>query len=342
MSFGNESCVSMRRLRTSSFNLILCGMVLLLIPAANAAPGVSGTLAVYTSISLDVASGVIEGFTRRHPDLKVEVLRAGSVEIERRLLAEIETGGIKADVLWLGEALVLFTLRQQGHLQPYRSREARYLPAAWRDPSGILTATRLANMVIAVNPTLIPVRAAPRRWADLPRFGRTAAMPSPAFSGTAQLAVAALVREYGWGWFERARAEGMTVLRGNSDVTRSLTSREVGVGMALDYLVHRLIREGAPLAIVWPDDGVISVPGMAAIVARTRNPQAAQAFIDYLASKVGQQAMVAEGMIPMRADVDPPAGLPRPADLMVLPVPYDWAVKNARELRARFDEIMMR
>lgn len=310
-------------------------------PAASAAPA-GGTVVLYTSLPQAIATEFARAFMAKTPQVKLEVLRSGSTELERRIFAEMETGGIRADVLWLADAPVFITLREKGQLLPYRSPEARMIPAAWKDPQGFFTAGRLINMIIAANTTLIPERVAPRRWADFPRYGKTAAMPNPFYSGSVFVVVATFVREYGWGWFERARREGVQVLRGNSEVARALAAREFGVGMTLDFITYGLIRDGAPLAIIWPEEGAVSVPSPVAITRSSRNPEGAKQFIDFVLSKGGQQALVQLGIIPVRSDVDPPKGLPRSAEIKTLPVPFEWAAANAADIRKKFEEIMLK
>lgn len=310
-------------------------------PAASGAP-VGGTVVLYTSLPQQIATDFARAFMAKFPQVKLEVLRSGSTELERRIFAEMETGGIRADVLWLADAPVFITLREKGQLLAYRSPEARMIPASWKDPQGFFTAGRLINMIIAVNTTLIPERVAPRRWADFPRYGKTAAMPNPFFSGSVFVVVATFVKEYGWGWFERARREGVQVLRGNSEVARALAAREFGVGMTLDFIAYGTIRDGAPLAIIWPEEGAVSVPSPVAITRSAKNPEGAKQFIDYVLSREGQQALVELGIIPVRSDVEPPKGLPRPAEIKTLPVPFEWAAANAAEIRKKFEEIMLK
>jgi iron(III) transport system substrate-binding protein len=244
--------------------------------------------------------------------------------------------------LWLADAPIFITLRDRGALLPYRPADARFIPADFRDKNDYFIAGRLINMIIAVNTTLIPTRSAPRGWTDLPRYGKTAAMPNPLFSGSVFVTIATFVQKYGWAWFERARKENMQVLRGNTEVARGLAAREFGVGMTLDFIVYGLIRDGAPLAIVWPEEGAVSVPSPVAIIKNSKNPEAAKRFIDYVISAEGQKFLVSQGVVPVREDVDPPKGQPRASEIRSLPIPFEWAAKNAPEIRARFEQIMMR
>ncbi len=302
----------------------------------------SGTVVLYTSVPQELATEFSRSFMRRYPQIKLEILRSGSTEIEKRIFAELETGGIRADLLWLADAPVFITLRDKGLLLPYRAPDSRFIPAAFRDPGNSFIAGRLINMVIATNTTLIPAHAAPRSWATFPKFGKTAAMPNPLFSGSVFVTVATFVQKYGWAWFEQARRENIQVLRGNTEVARGLAAREFGVGMTLDFMVYNLIGDGAPLSIVWPDEGAISVPSPVAIVRGSKNPEAARRFVDFVISVEGQKFLASQGVVPVREDVDPPKGQPRASEIKSLPIPFEWAAKNAAEIRAKFEQIMMR
>ncbi|MDR7485258.1 MAG: ABC transporter substrate-binding protein [Armatimonadota bacterium] len=333
----------MRRASTPGVLAIVAVLAVAGLPGRAQAPAAaSGTVVLYTSVPQELATEFGRAFMRAYPQIKLEILRSGSTEIEKRLFAEIETGGIRADLLWLADAPIFITLRDRGHLLPYRSPEAQHIPAHLRDPRDHFVAGRLINMIMAVNTTLIPTHAAPRRWADFPRYGKTAAMPNPFFSGSVFVTIATFVRQYGWAWFERARRENIQVLRGNSEVARALAGREVGVGMTLDFIVYGYIRDGAPLAIIWPEEGAVSVPSPVAITRASRNPEAARRFVDYVLSVEGQRFLATQGVVPVRADVEPPRGQPRASEIKALPIPFEWAAANAAEIRSRFEAIMLR
>jgi iron(III) transport system substrate-binding protein len=153
--------------------------------------------------------------------------------------------------------------------------------------------------------------------------------------------VATFVRKDGWGWFDRARAKGVAVVRGNSEAAKALAGREFGLAVTLDYIIAGLAKKGAPLEIIWPEEGAISVPSPIAIPRASKNPEGAKAFVDYVLSKEGQEFLVKQEVIPVRGDVKPPSGQPAANQIKFLPIPYEWAAKNASELRERFEKIML-
>jgi iron(III) transport system substrate-binding protein len=297
---------------------------------------------LYTSVPQELATQFADAFMKKRPDIKLEIYRAGSTEVGAKLAAEREVGGIRADLLWLADAPIYYDLRKRGELLGYISPEAKAIPAELKDPNGFFTAGRLINMIIAVNTQVTPLKDAPKSWKDFPDFGKKATMGNPLYSGSNFVTVAAFVKKDGnWSWFERARAKGVAVVRGNSEAADALAGKEFGIAMTLDYIIAGLAKKGAPLATIWPTDGAISVPSPIAIIKNSKNPAGSKAFVDYVLSKEGQEFLVKQEVIPVRGDVAPPKGQPSASQIKFMPIPYEWAAENAAEIRERFEKIML-
>jgi iron(III) transport system substrate-binding protein len=298
---------------------------------------------LYTSIPQELATQFADEFVKKRPDIKVEIYRAGSTEVGAKLAAEREVGGVRADLLWLADAPIYYDLRQRGELLAYISPEAKAIPADLKDPKGFFTAGRLINMIIAVNTEVTPLKDAPKSWKEFPDFGKKAVMGNPLYSGSNFATVAAFIKKDGnWGWFERARAKNVAIVRGNSEAASALAGKEFGIAMTLDYIIAGLIKKGAPLAIVWPAEGAISVPSPVAIIKGTKNPDSSKAFVDYVLSKEGQEFLVKQEVIPVRGDTTPPKGQPSASQIKFLPIPYEWAAENAADIREKFEKTMLR
>jgi iron(III) transport system substrate-binding protein len=300
-----------------------------------------GTVVFYSSMVLDVVEPVIAEFHKRHPGIKVDLLYSGSVELEQRIFAELEAGDLRADMIWAANPALFLNLKQRGALQAYRSPHAEAIPESLRDPDGMFYAGRVHNMGIGYNTRLVPKDKVPRTWAEFLEFGPRAATASPLHSGTNFNMLGAFVqsKDLGWKWFEDAKAKGMKVVRGTGDVTRGLTSGEFAVAKSIDYIMAAQAAKGAPVAFVFPKDGVLSLPSPMAISARARNPEAAKVFLDFILSREGQQVLVSRHFLPVRTDVDPPKGLPSPSEIRALPVDFEWMAKHGAELRKRFAEM---
>jgi iron(III) transport system substrate-binding protein len=327
-------------------NCALFALALLAICTQNPVPALAqakspAKVLLYTSVPQQLATQFTEAFMKKRLDIKVEIFRSGSTEVGAKLAAEREVGGIRADLLWLADAPIYYELRDKGELAHYVSPEAKNIPNDLKDPKGFFTGARLINMIIAVNKEVTPLKDAPKSWRSFPDVGKKAAMGNPLYSGSNFVTVATFVKKEGWGWFEKARAKGVAVVRGNSEAAAALAGKEFGVVMTLDYIVAGLIKKGAPLEIVWPEDGVISVPSPIAILKGTKQPDASKAFVDYVLSKEGQEFLVKQEVIPVRGDVKPPKGQPSASEIKFIPIPYEWAAENAAAIREKFEKIML-
>lgn len=320
--------------------MVLLASVLLvgIVFAASAAE----TIVLYTSVPIELATKFADEFMKEYKDIKLEVFRAGSTDVINKIWAENEAGGVKGDVLWLADAAAYYTFRDKGLLLAYKSPEAASVPADLKDPNGYFTGARIINMIIGVNTSLIKDKSKVKTWADLLSYGKKAAMANPLYSGSNFMVTATFVKSSGgWAWFEEARKKEMQVLRGNADVARGLASGEFAVAMVLDYMVNDYKKQGAPVDIVWPEDGTISIPSPVAIMAATKKVAASKAFIDFVLSRKGQELMVKDGVLPVRGDVAPPQGMPNLDKIKLMPIPFEWAAENTTMLRETFEKKVM-
>ncbi|MFS8535665.1 MAG: ABC transporter substrate-binding protein [Limnochordales bacterium] len=324
-------------------NTIKLGLAALLV-AILAAPVLaepSGTLHFYTSMQLDAVDPLVKQFERLYPGVTVDVLYSGSVELEQRLWAEAEAGRVRADVVWAANPALFILMKERGLLARYESPHAAAVPDWLKDPDGYYIAGRVFTMGIGYNTRLVRPEDAPKSWKEFLKWGPRAAMASPLHSGTSFTALAAFVSnpDLGWAWFEEASRRGVQVLRGTGDVSRALTSGEFPVIKGVDYVIANLAAEGAPVAFIAPEEGVVAVASPLAITASSQNREAAEAFLDYIISREGQQFLVTQFFIPVRTDVSPPPGLPTADQIKALDVDYNWMAEVGPELRERFTEI---
>ena len=334
-------------MRKGSFPVSGSKTIRFCVAAALAAGGLafaqpSGTLNFYTSMQVDVVEDIIEAFEAAHPDIEVDMLYSGSVELEQRVYAERDAGNVRADVIWAANPAFFLKLKEEDLLMSYESPEAAAVPDSLKDEDHTFIAGRVFNMGIGYNTNIVSEEEAPKTWADLLEWGPRSALASPLQSGTSFTALGAFVYnedDLGWDWFEEAHEGGMQLLRGTGDVTRGLTSGEFAVIKGIDYVLANQAAEGAPVAFLFPEEGAVTVASPIGITADAENSEAAQAFVDFIVSKEGQEVMVSKFFIPVRTDVEPPEGLPTADEIISLDIDYDWLAENDAELRDRFSDL---
>jgi iron(III) transport system substrate-binding protein len=316
------------------------GLVAIVFSASGVAAAPSGTLIFYTSMQLDVIEPIVEEFGQRYPGVSVDLLFSGSVELEQRIFTEIDAGNLRADVIWAANPALFLNLKEAGWLAAHDSPELEFIAPELRDEDNMFFAGRVHHMGIGYNTNLVSEDQVPRSWDEFLEWGPMAASASPLHSGTNFNMLGAFVQseELGFEWYERAREAGMQIVRGTGDVTRGVVSGEFAVIKGIDYIMAGQAAEGAPVAFAFPEDGVLALPSPLAITASATNEEAAKAFVDFILSADGQQILVDRHFMPVRSDIDPPAGLPS-GQVRILDIDYEWMAEHGAELRERFSEL---
>jgi iron(III) transport system substrate-binding protein len=278
----------------------------------------SGTLRLYTSQPDEDAAQTVAAFEAAYPEVEVELFRSGTEEVISRFLLEAESGEPQADVLLVADAPTFEQLKAQDLLEPYCSPKAETIDAAFYDPDCTYFGTKVLATVIAYN----TVRAEPiTSWAELAEVqpGQVI-MPSPSYSGAAAYNLGVFMRTEGIGfeWFEQLEAGGAVLTQGNGTVARNVASGEQAYGVVVDFLAIRAREDGSPVEVVYPVEGVPIITEPVGIVAGTPNLGAAQAFVDFLLSREGQEVAAGIGYQPLRDDVEAPAGFPALSEIEVL------------------------
>ncbi len=318
--------------------LLAAGLLTLL--AIGGADAASGKLVLYTSQPNADAQQTIDAFRAKHPDVTVEFVRDGTPRILAKLRAEIEAGQPQADLLLIADGVTMEGLKRDGLLLPHRSAELAAFEAGLHDKDTTYFATKLITTGIVYN-TKAPF--VPASWEDLkrPEAKGLVIMPSPLASGAALIHVVTLTTNLpaGWDYYKALAANGAVARGANGGVLQAVAGGEKLYGMIVDFLPIREQVKGAPVAFVFPKEGVSAVTEPVAILKSTRNPDAAKAFVDFLLSRDGQALAVKQGYIPARADVPLPPGYPDRKTMKVLGFDAAKALAEEDRNRERFGEI---
>ncbi|WP_372620977.1 ABC transporter substrate-binding protein [Falsiroseomonas sp.] len=327
-------------MRRRAFGMAVASLAAAAIRPA-AAQEVSGPLVIYTSQLEPDAAATVEAFRRRHPNVQVEWIRAGTGQIMTRLRAEIAAGNPRPDLLLVADSLTFEGLKADGRLRPSPEVQVAGVPAAHVDPGRAYFGTKLITTGIMHH-----VRApfVPRGWADLldARARNQVAMPSPAVSGAAAIHVQALVQNpaLGWSYVERLVQNGVQARGGNGPVMQAVAGAERAFGIVIDYLPIRESAKGAPVRFIFPEDGVSAITEPAGILSTARNVPAAVAFLNFLLSPEGQLLAASQGFLPADPSVPPPAGFPDPKTIKVMPFDSARAAREQQETLRRFAQLV--
>jgi iron(III) transport system substrate-binding protein len=308
----------------------------------------SGEVVLYTSMPdpvVDRLKGVIE---ERFPDMDghlwvtlgdgitLTVVRGRTADLEARIAAELDSGGIQADLIWLAEPSPYERYKAMGLLAPLQPPAEAPIPSLHIDPDGFYVAGRLISMVVAWNPSLLPEGLAD--WPDLQRVERTA-FPEPD-SGAARATIKALTDRYGEEFFATLAGRGGVSVPSNGAARDGVVAgvhEAVGV---LDYMAREAKAGGADIDFAYPLSGTVLIPSPIAMTASAANPGAAEAVVDFLLSEPGQKIMVEIGSFyPVRTDVAAPVGAPPMSSIPVLDVDWTTLGSEVEAIRAFWESL---
>ncbi len=240
-------------------------------------------------------------------------------------------------MLLIADSVTMESLKKQDLLAAYKSPEASRYDAQLYDPQGYYYGTKLITTGIAYN-TRAPVK--PGAWQDLlkPELKNMTTLPSPLYSGAAQIHMATLMNDpqLGFTWYEKLKANGAMPQSGNGAVMNAITSGSKGYGVLVDYMAIREKAKGAPIEFVFPKEGVSIVTEPVAMLKKAKNPDGAKAFIDFVLSDAGQRLVLKQGYLPADASLPAPEGFPARESIKLMPYDPAKALADTDANKKRF------
>ncbi len=275
--------------------------------------GFAKEVVLYSSNQSDLIDMVSQGFERK-TGIKVSAVRTGTGEAMKRIQAEKDNP--LGDLFWSGDIAILDNAKK--FFMPYKSPEAKGLPAQYIEKDNLWTSTNLHIMIVMYNKKLVSEQEKPESWADLltPKWKGKIAMANPEKSGSAYAKVYGIYKLYGWDGLKKFIANAK-ILDSASLIWKGTAEGEYPIGMTIEYAAYRYIAGGSKdVGIIYPQEGAFAAPEGTAIIKDCKHPEEAKAFVDYLLSKdVEKEIFEKHYRRPARPDVVASVGLPKINDI---------------------------
>ena len=321
------------------FSLLAVLMVVsLMLPAYASAKEVM----LYSSMKDSQLAALKDAFMAKHPDIRMDYYTAGTGSVMTKLATEQQAGGIRADIIWVGDPTNYISFKEQGLLYAYNSPEAATIPANFKDPDNYYVAGRVIMLGFVFNKNTLSANEVPKTWEELATFKGYTAMTDPTFSGTTLYTVAGLVQhpDYGWNYLQSLKDNGMLLERGSSAVVTKVGSGEYDVSVGVDYIARTLIAQGSPIDFAYPEKGIPIILSPIAIIKNSANLEEAKLLFDFILSLEGQKILMEEFTAPVRPELSLEGALSvDEAAKRILPVDDDLLVAGKDEMLKKFDSI---
>lgn len=253
-------------------------------------------LVVYSS--LDTADPASKAFTKK-TGIPVNLVSLSTGELLGKVAAE--GNHPQFDVLWVEGSAVMDRLAGQGILksEPGAVDKVDYTDLGRKlvPQSQSYFPISVSTTAIAVNTKKIDPAKMPKTWADLEALAGSVAAKDPNLSGPAFQWLAGYFQVMGAGPGQAELEKILTnkALSGipsGESVNRTLISGDAAAAIQQDTSIYDLIAKGEPVQVVYPSDGVVALPSSLGISAATKQEDAAKAYLQFVLSAEGQQAML--------------------------------------------------
>lgn len=292
-----------------SAGVLLIGIVALASLTSLILPAPAPEVVVYTSVDQVYSEPILKGFeTRTGVRVKAvyDVEAAKTTGLVNRLIAE--SSNPQADVFWNGEVAQTLLLKASGVLDPYRSPSAYGIPDTYLDSDSCWSGFGGRARVFLVNTDLLQPEEYPRSLTDLVNTSIPPDMIGIAYPvfGTTATQVSAMYTVWGEEsarkYYRSLKESGIRVLDGNAAVRDFVASGDLAVGLTDSDDACGAVARGAPVAIVFPDQGsgetgTLIIPNTVALVRTAPHPGEARQLIDYLLSPEVESLLLQSGWL---------------------------------------------
>ena len=301
-----------------------------------------GKVVWYTSLAIPSSTAIAHHFQNKYKGIEVEVHRTGSQRVLQRAMQE-STAGIKnVDIIHTSDAGHFELLKDKNLLLKFTPSGVGNFPDGFKDKAGFYYGMRATLSVIAFNPKAVQEKDAPRTWKDLlnQRWSGKLVTAHPGYSGIIMTHVLALVNAYGWDYFRDLAKNKVHITQSANDPAGVVASGERPVGVnGAEYFYYKTLKQGNPIKIVYPKEGVPLVVSPVAIAKDAPHPNAAKLFTEFIFAKDSQQLLAdKEGLYTGHPEVTYPNDKPKLKELKLLTADADELEKRNNEIKKRFTE----
>lgn len=259
-------------------------------PALVAAANKEGAVTIYTANQLESEQQLAKRFNARYPNIKIEIVRAPGSRLIARIDAEAASGKLGADIIEFSDSGLAKSYEKL--FADYAPANAEKYPAEIRAISPKMWPKTAWGYVIAYNKAL--VKNPPKAWADLskPDFSEKLGWIPAGAGGTPWTLAMFQRKSLGDGEWKKLAAKQPVMHPSDSPLLAAVIRGEARVAPLKTNSIIPSMKDGAPIGIVYPTDGVPMTVSVAGISATAAHPNAARLYLDWILSEEGQSDWV--------------------------------------------------
>lgn len=252
----------------------------------------SGEITVYTALEDEQVTAYLEVFNSEYPDINVNVVRESTGIITAKLLAEKDNP--QADVVWGTAASSMMVLDDQDGLKAYAPEGVDRILPQFKSDKEVPTWVGIDawETAIVVNTDEAKKLNLPeiKSYQDLldPAFKGHIVMSNPNSSGTGFLTVSAILQlmgeEEGWAYLDALHENVSQYVHSGSKPAKMAAAGECAVGISFGYAGLSQKEKGAPVEVIFPEEGSGWDLEANALINKDEINPAAYTFLDWAIS----------------------------------------------------------
>lgn len=305
------------------------------------------TVWIYTSMYPETIELFDNALKKKFPDINIKWYQNGSENVQAKIALEQVAEDVKADLVLTSDIFWYQKMAKEGFWQSYQSSLNQNIPDEMQGPDHTFSTPRISIMVIGYNKKFITPENAPKTFKELAesKWKGKVSSGNPLESGSNFTLMSNLAYRYGYDFLKKLRENDLMSSGGNSAVMKRIITGERPVGL---ILIENLLKEkkrNPNLEIVYPEDGVILVPGPMGIVKGSKNLAAVQKIYDFILSEEGQKISSKGYLHPPSPNVTPPEKAKSFTELKNKAFPFtkeffQFVKKEEKKFKNKFAEIM--
>ena len=292
----------------------------LLVAAPAAAQEIENELVLVTPVAKTLTDPALAEFAkyakeRWKVDVRTSALAAGTPVAYGRVVEW--KGRPEADIFWGGESALFDKLAEQkllarldlpqSVLDSIPASIGKPKPIPLKDPKGFWIGTVLEPYGLVYHPKVLARLGVPppKDWDDLlhPKLKGNVAQCAPTRSSSSHATYEVILQRdgdaKGWEWLKRLAGNTGIFTARSRDVPSVVARGEFAAGFAVpSYMAFEDRLAGHEIKFVAPKTAWIT-PEPIGIIAGSKHPRAARAFIEYLLSERGQRMAMERGVFPI-------------------------------------------
>ena len=317
---------------------------MLLIGSASA-----GELLVYSSTDADNLKYYMDEFQKDYPDIKVNVVRESTGTMAAKMMAEKDNP--QADVLFEMAATVALNMEEAGMFHPYTPKGMDDIDQRYVDKEGEVNwvgnygwAGCICWNTIEAEKLGLPK---PTKWSDLtnPVYKGLISMPNPNSSGTGFLDVSSWIQimgeEAAWKYMDELHSNVAVYTHSGSKPCKQAGAGEFPIGISWPGRAIKIIKAGAPMEMIIPEEGIGWEMQVVAIMKGTKNLEDSQTLIDWTLGHGMELFGERQSIIADTSKITPDPDLPeffKEVNAKLIDNKFAWAAANKNRIVAEWKQ----